>query len=152
MTLDPTQWAHRARVARGLSFSQWVTAAQVAVWVGGTRVALALLPWQRVERAFGRVPIRREVVDRSRLRTVLWALNAVPRRLLPRRPCLTQALVGQRLLRQCGLDPAFKIGVRMEDGELRAHAWLERDGVPIVGGADSTRKYAPLRPTVGDAG
>ena len=135
------------RIARAMSWAQWWAAVQVTAWVCVTRPALAVLPWRWVSAAFERTPVRDVPTDRKRVRALLWALRAIPKRLMPRRPCLTQALIGQRLLRQQGLSPDLKIGVLFEAGELQAHAWLEQDGVPIVGGADSPHKYARLEPT-----
>lgn len=135
------------RIGRAMSRDQWQAATRVAIWVCGTRVALAVLPWRWVSGAFDKTPVRETSPDQKKVRTLLWALRAVPRRLLPERPCLTQALVGRRLLRQLGLNPELQIGVTIESGRLQAHAWLEQDGVPVVGGADSPRKYARLEPT-----
>jgi hypothetical protein len=67
-------------------------------------------------------------------------------RLLPNRPCLTQALVLQYLLLRRGDTLAkLHIGVaKGEDGELLAHAWIERGGRVLIGGATSPRTYRRL--------
>lgn len=79
-------------------------------------------------------------------RRLLWAVAAVSRRLLPARPCLTQALAAQALLRWRGGRAArLQIGVaRAPDGRLRAHAWLERDGRVLIGGDASPTAYQLL--------
>jgi hypothetical protein len=79
-------------------------------------------------------------------RRLLWAVGAVSRRLLPARPCLTQALAAQALLRWRGGRAArLQIGVaRAPDGRLRAHAWLERDGRVLIGGDASPTQYQLL--------
>jgi hypothetical protein len=74
----------------------------------------------------------------------LWAVRATGRRLLPERPCLTQALVGRFLLAQHGLDASIQIGVTKEESDLKAHAWLEHEGTIILGGAQSRDKYQPF--------
>jgi len=67
----------------------------------------------------------------------------VGRRLLPERPCLTQALVLQYLLLRRGDDAAeLHIGVaKGEDGTLQAHAWVERGGRVLIGGENAPGMY-----------
>lgn len=74
----------------------------------------------------------------------LWAVRATGHRLLPERPCLTQALVGRLLLSRHGVDAVIQIGVMKDEAELKAHAWLEHEGVIILGGAQSRDKYQPF--------
>lgn len=73
-----------------------------------------------------------------------WAANTAGRRLLPERPCLTQALVLQYLLhRQGDASARLRLGVaRGTDDTLRAHAWVERNGEILIGGAESRRSYS----------
>lgn len=53
--------------------------------------------------------------------------------------CLRVALVGGCLVRR--LDPALRIGVAKQDGEVKAHAWIEIGGLSIdPGSAD----FAPV--------
>lgn len=71
-----------------------------------------------------------------------WAADAMGRRLLPERPCLTQALVLQYLLLRRGDDSAeLHIGVTKSNEELQAHAWMERNGRVLIGGTDAPGKY-----------
>jgi hypothetical protein len=54
--------------------------------------------------------------------------------------CLRRALVsGQRLH---ALDPVLRLGVRMLDGQVLAHAWLEIDGRSMD---PHIAEFAPLR-------
>jgi hypothetical protein len=61
------------------------------------------------------------------------------------RTCLTEALTAAVLLRRAGCDATLRYGV-VTGGEnrLAAHAWLEHDGVVIIG--NSSRFYEPLTP------
>jgi hypothetical protein len=45
--------------------------------------------------------------------------------------CLTRSLVLGRLLRRRGVDAQLRIGVRLVEQQLSAHAWLECDGTPL---------------------
>jgi len=76
-----------------------------------------------------------------------------PLRLWPT-TCLYRALGSYALLRAAGQEVRFVIGVAREGEELKAHAWLERDGRAIVStpgpGPDYAVAYAwpadPARP------
>jgi hypothetical protein len=46
--------------------------------------------------------------------------------------CLPRALVAAAILENRGDQVAVRIGVRRDGGALSAHAWVERDGVPIA--------------------
>jgi hypothetical protein len=69
---------------------------------------------------------------------------AVSRRLFPERPCLVQALAARWLLARRGIASDLHIGVLKNDDALEAHAWLERDGRVLVGGAASPAVFHPL--------
>jgi hypothetical protein len=50
-----------------------------------------------------------------------------------RRTCLRRAVVLHYLLRRAGRPAALHLGVRRDDrGALDAHAWLSRDGQPVL--------------------
>ena len=110
------------------------------------RVALSVVPLRRLTRALRRVaswlPHWTRSTPQYRLRAA-WAAHAVGRRLLPERPCLTQALVLQYLLLRRGDDTAeLHIGVTKSDDEgLQAHAWVERDGQVLIGGTNAPTRY-----------
>lgn len=76
-----------------------------------------------------------------------WAANAVGHRLLPKRPCLTQALVLQYILLR-GEDELAQlhVGAAKEDEELRAHAWVERTNKVPIGGRVSPQIRAARGP------
>jgi hypothetical protein len=65
---------------------------------------------------------------------------------VPAATCLTQALATQVLLDQRGQTARTRIGVvKGEDGQLQAHAWVESEGVVVIGGSESEiKQYTPL--------
>jgi hypothetical protein len=132
-----------AQVASGLSAHQRAELVRAAAWVPATRLALSVLPWRWVSAQFERVPLRAGPPDWTRARAAVWAVDAVARRVLPRRPCLTQALVGRRALRQYGVETDLQIGaVRDGAGAFSAHAWLEHGGRVVLGGNNRIGHYA----------
>jgi len=125
--------------------------ARAAALVGVTRVALWVVPYRWVQgaldprRAWNAAPADPAEAARFR-RRVVWAVGAAARRMLPKKPCLTQALVARWLLARGGQPAEMKIGVTFGDRrDLLAHAWLEQGGQVILGGADSPARYTPLR-------
>ncbi|MCA9969722.1 MAG: lasso peptide biosynthesis B2 protein [Anaerolineales bacterium] len=129
------------------------------LWVGGllllVRLGLALLAFRRVRRLigrFGRVPAGRAPAPEAALARLAWAVERMARFVVADRPCLTQALALQLLFARRGCETELRIGVAKEpDGRLLAHAWVERDGHVVIGGADSPRRFTPL-PSFQDIG
>jgi Transglutaminase-like superfamily len=58
--------------------------------------------------------------------------------------CLTRSLLLVWLLRRQGVASELRIGVQLRDGVFRAHAWVERDGVPVNDRADVAADFAPF--------
>jgi len=60
------------------------------------------------------------------------AVNRVANNLPIDATCLVRSLAIQNVFRSRGLDPGeIKVGVRMQDGDLDAHAWVVQDGVVV---------------------
>jgi hypothetical protein len=59
--------------------------------------------------------------------------------------CLTRSLLLARLLRRRGVATDLRVGVRRSPDALEAHAWLERDGVPINDVPEVALQFAALR-------
>lgn len=117
--------------------------------ISATRVLLFLLPLQLVVQILRRGAAcgRRNItVSSRRRRRFSWAVRAVGKRLLPERPCLTQALVLQSLLRWYGDNSSeLCIGVDKDgSGGLIAHAWVEYNGKILIGGASPRKKFQEL--------
>ena len=73
------------------------------------------------------------------------ALGAASTRVPWRADCLVQALAAKLWLNAYGVSSQGRFGVREQDGELRAHAWLTAaDGV-VVSGFHDTSSFHELR-------
>ena len=109
-------------------------------------LAVRTLPFQRVRRWASRAPA--PVPTRVEYSTRIFprAAGAIGRRLFPTHPCLPEALAVLWRTRGSGLHSELRIGLaKGEASELRAHAWVELDGVVLIGGSDAPEEYAPLR-------
>lgn len=74
---------------------------------------------------------------------VAWAVRSASR-VVPRATCLTQALAAKLVLSRRGYASRLRIGVaRGPARQLRAHAWLEANGLVVVGGS-RIEDFTPL--------
>jgi hypothetical protein len=143
------RYMRHARTLWSLSAAQWGTLLGVAAMTAIVRGSLSLYSLRDVvkglRRLAARCPSRRPVSEAYR-HEVTWAASRVGARMLPKRPCLTQALVAQFFLwRRGDTSTSLHIGVtKGDDGQLLAHAWLERGGRVIIGGAGSPEQYKRL--------
>ena len=58
-------------------------------------------------------------------------VNIAARHTLGPRTCLTRSLLLGWLLQRRGVQSQLRIGVRVTQGALDAHAWVECDGIPV---------------------
>jgi hypothetical protein len=78
---------------------------------------------------------------------VAWAIEAVGRRLPGISTCFVRALAAEMLF----AGGAIRIGVkRTATGVLESHAWFERDGRTLVGGAGAS-EFVPFTTLTGAA-
>jgi hypothetical protein len=56
--------------------------------------------------------------------------------------CLTRSMLLDWILRRRGIASRLHIGVRLTQGVLDAHAWVEYEGVPINDDPDVGRRFA----------
>lgn len=115
---------------------------RAAVDLALCRVRLKRWPFPDVLNRYTKqpVPVTTQALPANRIASLLR--SAV--RLVPGSTCLPQALVGTRLLACHGYKPEFRIGALREAGRLDAHAWVELDGIPLIGDSDRLGDYVPL--------
>lgn len=105
-------------------------------------LALRFLPMQRVEALLEGLSRRRgRKVSTARLARLV---DIAARCHLRPMTCLPRAVALRALLRRHSVEADLLIGVRREDGELRAHAWIEDGGQPVGEPADIRRRFQPL--------
>lgn len=121
---------------------------KAALTVGTIRMGLWGLPFRTLRRLVGSVTQKSAGLpkaDRASLDRIAWAVM-VASRYVPAATCLTQALATQVLLGRRGYPACLRIGVEKgEGGQLQAHAWVESDGVVVIGGSEpELERYTPL--------
>lgn len=106
--------------------------------VAAIRFGLSLLPFKNLRRLLTQAAQRfrsDRLADQPFIDETIWAVGAVAKRVLGDAPCLTQALTAQYLLERRNYPTDLVIGVsKGAQGELLAHAWVERNGQVVIGG------------------
>ena len=121
---------------------------KAALLLGAIRMGLRLLPFQTLKRfldSVSRTSAESHRANQFSSDRIAWAVVAAGRYVVRDKPCLTQALAAQLLLKRRGYPASLRIGVARSEGkQLEAHAWVESgNGMVIVGGGELSR-YTPL--------
>lgn len=122
-----------------------------AVLLALIRLALAVCSFrmllQIVNRASATSSCLRRTSVPGGIERVQWAVLKASHCVPGTRHCLTRAFVAKMLFGRQGRPADLRIGVaRDQAGRLVAHAWLESDGAPIFGVADSELRQYSLFP------
>lgn len=94
-------------------------------------LALRLVGLQRLQSRLHRKAKPGNAPSLDELKRMGSLVNAASGRVLGGNACLTRSLYLWWLLRRREVPCSLRIGVRMNAGNLDAHAWVEHDGIPI---------------------
>ena len=98
------------------------------------RYGLATLGYAKVRQWVSRPHRIAAPGDSGEIDRIVWAVSAAGRVALGEKPCLPIAMATQWLLSRRGFSTDLRIGVmRGESGNLEAHAWVEREGLILIG-------------------
>jgi hypothetical protein len=107
-------------------------------WLG-----LRLAGLQRFQGWLDRVPVaQREPLSHAEAAALGVAVNRAANHVFGPVTCLTRSLLLHWLLRRYGTTSDLCIGVRLEQGEFSAHAWVEKDGIPLNDRPEFVARYA----------
>lgn len=128
----------RIRRLHRLSWADRVLLSRAAATCGGVWIGLHVISFRRIVYWTG-TPSDRPITNEDPIiQRILWAARTVAPRLIPSRPCLTEALAARFLLARQGVAADLQIGVAQTPQKaLHAHAWLERRG-EVLHGTDAT--------------
>jgi len=113
------------------------------------RLGLWVLPLQRILAYLKRLQLQTSEAPKSGENSevsatqIAWAIRSVGRYLPGGGNCLVQSLAGQFMLARRGYASQLHIGAAREDGEFKAHAWVECQGQIIIGAA-GVSQYTPF--------
>ncbi len=84
-------------------------------------------------------------IDELRLAEVVWAVSRLGTLAPQILNCLPQALTVQTMLRRRGTEGDLCFGVKITpEGQVKAHAWVEWEGRPIIGKLPDLDAYSRL--------
>jgi Transglutaminase-like superfamily len=110
------------------------------VWLGLRTVSFA-----RLRRALDVCSQRALPQSPTPLPAIGWAVNAAARRFPAKRTCLVEALAADVMLRRRQYRTALHLGVQKTTNRMRpldGHAWVECNGVVVVGHLEDLAKYS----------
>ncbi|MBE9052605.1 lasso peptide biosynthesis B2 protein [Nostocales cyanobacterium LEGE 11386] len=115
--------------------------------LGAIRLGLGILPFNKLLKLLTKIsqPSQRvQSIHQVSVNKIVWAVNAATR-YVPGAKCLARALTTQVLMSRYGYLPEFRIGVaKGETGKLEAHAWIEYQGLVVIGNLQDLSRYMPL--------
>jgi hypothetical protein len=129
---------------------------KAALLLGAIKLGTRLLPFRilqsLVTQAAGMQAMRKRLrTDRASADMVAWAVETASRYTPRAKGCLIKAFAAQVLLNRRGHPALLHIGVaREEQGQFRAHAWVESEGKVVIGGA-GLEPFTPLAVLEGKA-
>jgi hypothetical protein len=132
-----------------LSLAELLLLVQAALGLLLTRSVLAIAGYTRAVRILDRlsrvplVPALRGD-DGTRAEATARLVYAAGARFPLRATCLPKALVLRSLLLRQRIAADLRIGVRIADGRLEGHAWVEHAGAPLSQGADVAEQFKPF--------
>jgi hypothetical protein len=83
-----------------------------------------------------------DVTRDQRIILAIRMVNAAAHHGLGQPTCLEKSLALWWLLRQAGITSTVRIGARVSEGKLEAHAWVECDGAALNEAGEAHRHYA----------
>jgi hypothetical protein len=130
---------------RALSSPERRTLLAAIAWLPLFRLALRILGLRRfqacLQRASPTIDSSRSLDEIVRIATLV---NIAALRLPLPATCLTRSLLLGWLLRRRGVASQLRIGVRLAQGVVEAHAWVEYAGIPINDRADVGERFTPF--------
>lgn len=129
-----------------LSLQEYWLFAKAAGLLVFVRFSLSLLPFPYVRTLLDRAGrcSPRLAVDPPPVEQFPWAVKSVSRLIPGGQHCLSQALAVQTFLMRRGYLSKICFGVQCEPGRtFTAHAWLECNGVVLIGG-DHLNRFVRL--------
>lgn len=138
----------RSRLAKLASFSADEWRVLIAAWCLLPLIAFSLrmLDYPRTRNLMGRFVTKagRGTAPDAQVERVTRLVGVAARHGACRANCLQHALAVWWLLARRGIETNLRIGVRKDHADFSAHAWIERDGVILVGGADAPDRFHAL--------
>ena len=140
-------WRQWPTTLGALSWRDRALLIEASAIVSSLPLVLRVVRVQRLTGALGRSLDGRRAagrVDEPRARQIARVVAMAARHTPTANTCLHRSLTLWWVLGRRGLDSHLKMGARLNEGTLDAHAWVEHSGVVINDDPEVTRGYTPL--------
>jgi transglutaminase superfamily protein len=135
---------HRARKFLTLSAAEKRQLLHAGLLVLAFRLGLWCVPYRVLRRA-AEVRCRQSQASAATPARIAKQVGQVAR-FIPVATCLTQALAATVLMRRAGMAPELRIGAaRDEQGQFKAHAWVEYQGRIVIGDIPGLASFVRLQ-------
>jgi hypothetical protein len=116
--------------------------------LGSIRLGLWLLSFKTLQQLLARVSqpsISTAKPEPILIGKIIWTVDLISRYMPGQVKCLARALTTQVLMKQSGYTCELRIGVaKGESGKLEAHAWIEHQGIIVIGYLKDLARYTPM--------
>ena len=116
---------------------KWMTI-KAYIYAAFYRFKIKFVPMNKIEKKMGTRGLEstRDVsVEEYRIaKLVAFHVGRITRHTPWESKCFVQALTAQKLLLDKGIESTLYMGVKQEDGLMKAHAWLRCGGLYVTGG------------------
>jgi hypothetical protein len=142
----------KLRSAARLSSADWLLFIQAWIWLLLFDIGLRTRPFPELQafaaQSASHPPPAPEQTERLLHITRVAVDRARYNHLYPM-TCLRRSLTLQKMLAKRWIAAELKIGVRKDDGQLEAHAWLEYQGRTLGEAEKITEKFSALEKSAG---
>ena len=123
----------KLRTASSLSRTEWLRFMQAWFWLLFFDIGLRIRKFPELKNFATKLhsPTEQNAQIQVIIQSLKDAVERAQRNHIYPMTCLRRSLTLQKMLTSHGIASELKIGVRKEDGELQAHAWIEYQGEPI---------------------
>lgn len=136
----------------GARWQQWrrlhrderVALQQAVLLIPTMHIVVRLVGFNRLQAWIERPRANARTAAAEVVRCCTLAVNRARRYAPYRGNCLSQSLTLLYMLRCRGVAPALRLGVRLNEARLDAHAWVEFDGRVLNDSQDVHTRYAPF--------
>lgn len=108
-------------------------------YTGFYRAFILFVPFNKLRKRMGKhkeESSEKETRDVYKIAShISWVVTLISSKTPWESKCLVQALTAQRMLKSKGISTTIYLGVRKEENEMKAHAWLRCGEYYVTGGA-----------------
>lgn len=112
---------------------------QAFIYTGFYRAFILFVPFNKLRKRMGKHKEESALIEDKEVYRqashISWVVTLIASKTPWESKCLVQALTAQRMLKSRGISTTIYLGVRKDENEMKAHAWLRCGEYYVTGGA-----------------